>query len=174
MWFVARRVVGALVFVFNTLVPGPTDGRQPPIVVQDIARQPPSVVQDIGQRPFIQRPIPKGGRNRSLRFARTELYFGTARPDGAVTDDEFQAFIDREVTSRFPGGLTVVKAEGQFWGEDGTLVKEQSYILILLYPYENFSTATRQVEQIRNLYKDRFGQESVLRVDNPFVVWVSF
>jgi hypothetical protein len=31
-----------------------------------------------------------------------------------------------------------------------------------------------QVEQIRNLYKDRFGQESVLRVDNPFVVWVSF
>jgi hypothetical protein len=49
-----------------------------------------------------------------------------------------------------------------------------SYILILLYPYENFSTATRQVEQIRNLYKDRFGQESVLRVDNPFVVWVSF
>lgn len=114
MWFVARRVVGALVFVFNTLVPGPTDARQPPIVVQDIARQPPSVVQDIGQRPFIQRPIPKGGRNRSLRFARTELYFGTARPDGAVTDEEFQAFIDREVTSRFPRGLTVVKAQGQF------------------------------------------------------------
>jgi hypothetical protein len=31
-----------------------------------------------------------------------------------------------------------------------------------------------QVEQSRNLYKDRFGQESVLRVDDPFVVWVSF
>ena len=165
MWFVARRVIGALVFVFNTLVPGPMDARP---------KQLPIVVQDIGQRPFIQRPIPKGGRKGSLRFARTELYFGTARPDGAVTEEEFQAFIDREVTSRFPGGLTVVKAEGQFWGEDGTLVKEQSYILILLYPYENFSTATRQVEQIRNLYKDRFGQESVLRVDNPFVVWVSF
>lgn len=52
MWFVARRVVGALVFVFNTLVPGPTDARQPPIVVQNIARQPASVGQDIGQRPF--------------------------------------------------------------------------------------------------------------------------
>ena len=166
MWFVARRVIGALVFVFNTLVPGP--------VVQDVARLQPSLAQDIGQRPSIQRPIPKGGRKGSLRFARTELYFGTARPDGAVTDEEFQAFIDREVTSRFPGGLTVVKAEGRFWGGDGTLVKEQSYIVILLYPYETFSTATKQVEQIRSLYRDRFDQESVLRVDAPFVVWVSF
>jgi hypothetical protein len=173
MWFVARRVIGALVFVFNTLVPGP-DARQPPSVVQDIARQLPRVVQDMGPRPFIQRPIPKGGRKGSLRFVRTELYFGTARPDGAVTEEEFEAFIDREVTSRFPDGLTLVKAEGQFWGEDGTLVKEQSYILILLYPYESFSTATRQVEQIRDLYKDHFGQESVLRMDSPFVVWVSF
>jgi hypothetical protein len=174
MWFVTRRVIGALVFVFNTLVPGPTHARQMPGVVDDVARQMPSVVQDIGQRPFIQRPIPKGGRKGSLRFARTELYFGTARPDGAITDEEFQAFIDREVTSRFPAGLTVVKAEGQFWAEDGTLVKEQSYILILLYPYETFSKATTRVEQIRNLYKDRFDQQSVLRVDAPFVVWVSF
>ena len=46
--------------------------------------------------------------------------------------------------------------------------------MILLYPYETFTTATRYVEQIRNLYKDRFDQESVLRVDDPFVVWVSF
>ena len=113
MWFVTRRVIGALVFVFNTLVPGPTVARHSPSVVEGVARQAPSVVQDIGQRPFIQRPIPKGGRKGSLRFARTELYFGTARPEGAVTDEEFQAFIDREVTSRFPAGLTVVKAEGR-------------------------------------------------------------
>ena len=174
MWFVARRIIGALVFVFNTLVPGPMAGSPRPDVVQDIPRPSPSFVQDTAQRSFIQRPIPKGGRKGSLRFARTELYFGTARPDGAVSAEEFQAFLDGEVTPRFPGGLTVVKAEGQFWGEDGTRIKEQSYIVILLYPYETFSAASRKVEQIRNLYKDRFSQESVLRVDAPFVVWASF
>jgi hypothetical protein len=163
MFVVARRVVAALLFVVNTFVPGPPDAR--PVSV---------VVRDAGHQSVIQRPIPKGGRKGALRFARTELYFGTAMPDGAVTDEEFRAFIDREVTPRFPDGLTVLEAEGQFRGADGILVKERSFVLILLYPYETFATATRLVEQIRSLYKDRFEQESVLRVDDPFVVWVSF
>ena len=163
MFVVARRVVAALLFVVNTFVPGPPDAR--PVSV---------VVRDTGHQSVIQRPIPKGGRKGALRFARTELYFGTAMPDGAVTDEEFRAFIDREVTPRFPDGLTVLEAEGQFRGADGILVKERSFVLILLYPYETFATATRLVEQIRSLYKDRFDQESVLRVDDPFVVWVSF
>jgi hypothetical protein len=172
MVFVARRVIAVLLFVVNTLIPGPAEARQ--LQTLSEAGPAPSVAQDTGQRTVIQRPLARGGRKGALRFARTELYFGTARPDGVVTEAEFRAFIDREVTPRFPDGLTVIEAEGQFRGEDGTLVKEQSFVLILLYPYETFTTATRYVEQIRNLYKDRFDQESVLRVDDPFVVWVSF
>ena len=38
---------------------------------------------------------------------RTTLYFGLARPKGAVTELEWQLFLRDEVTSRFPDGLTV-------------------------------------------------------------------
>jgi Protein of unknown function (DUF3574) len=35
---------------------------------------------------------------------RTTLYFGLARPKGAVTELEWQLFLRDEVTSRFPTG----------------------------------------------------------------------
>jgi hypothetical protein len=145
------------------MAPGPTEARQELVVGQDAAR-----------RPMIQRPIPRGGRKGALRFARTELFFGTAKPDGVVSEADFQDFVDRQVTPRFPDGLTVIKADGQFRGSDGTIIKEESYVMILLYPYESFSDSTRRIEQIRALYKVEFDQESVLRVDDPIVVWVSF
>jgi hypothetical protein len=78
------------------------------------------------------------------------------------------------VTPRFPDGLTLLKGDGQFRGEDNVVIKEQSFVLILLYPYESFNKSSQRIQKIRNLYKDRFAQESVLRVDDPYVVWVSF
>ena len=83
-------------------------------------------------RPFIRRPIPVGALNRSLDLARTELFFGTAKPDGVVTEEEFLAFVDAEITPRFPDGLTLLKGDGQFRGEDGVIIKEESFVLILL------------------------------------------
>ena len=41
---------------------------------------------------------------------RTTLYFGLARPKGAVTELEWQIFLRDEVTARFPDGLTVWEA----------------------------------------------------------------
>jgi hypothetical protein len=125
-------------------------------------------------RPMIRRPIPIGAVGRSLDFARTELYFGTAKPDGAVSDEEFLAFLDAQVTPRFPDGLTLLKGDGQFRGEDGTIIKEDSFVLILLYDLESFRDASRKINTIRKLYREQFQQESVLRVDDPFAVRVSF
>jgi Protein of unknown function (DUF3574) len=126
------------------------------------------------KRAIVRRPIPVGGRHGSLRFVRTELFFGTARPDGAVTDEEFRMFLDIEVTPRFPDGLTLLKGDGQFTGEEGVLIKEQSFVLILLYPVEGRQESDRRIEEIRQLYEDQFDQESVLRVDDPLSVWVTF
>jgi Protein of unknown function (DUF3574) len=122
----------------------------------------------------IQRRIPDAARNGSVLFVRTELYFGTAKEDGAVTDAEFKDFIDTYVTPRFPDGLTLIKADGQFRGVDDVVIKERSYVLMLLYPYENLKEGNNEIEQIRRIYKRRFSQASVLRVDDPFLVWVSF
>ncbi|MEW6731553.1 MAG: DUF3574 domain-containing protein, partial [Acidobacteriota bacterium] len=46
-------------------------------------------------------------------FARTELYFGSAKPDGTVvTEAQFQQFVDQVVTPRFPDGLTLLVGLG--------------------------------------------------------------
>ena len=122
----------------------------------------------------VRRPIPRGAPNQTLHFARTELFFGTAKPDGVVTEEEFLAFLDAEVTPRFPDGLTLLRGDGQFRGEDGVIVKEQSFVLILLYPLEGFRESNGKIDSIRQLYKAMFQQESVLRVDDPLAVRVSF
>jgi len=96
--------------------------------------------------------------------ARTELFFGLARPDGSmVSMEDFQRFIDHEVTPRFPVGLTLLGGNGQFRGANGTTVKEGSKLLILLYPYDRENS--RKIESIRAAYARAFHQESVLRVD---------
>ncbi|TCO48992.1 DUF3574 domain-containing protein [Actinocrispum wychmicini] len=93
-------------------------------------------------------------------YRRTELYFGSGKPDGtAVTPAEFELFLDKEVTPAFPDGLTWLNAHGQWKGG-----KEDSYVLILLYPLSN-RHATKDIEEIRTEYKKEFHQESVLRAD---------
>ena len=127
-----------------------------------------------GLRPVMRRPIPAAALRGSVDFLRTELFFGTAKPDGVVTDEEFFAFLDAVITPRFPDGLTLLKGDGQFRGEDGVIVKEDSFVLILLYPLEDFRVSNRRIDVIRERYKDAFQQESVLRADDRFAVRVSF
>jgi hypothetical protein len=96
---------------------------------------------------------------------RTELYFGTGRPDGSVVgDDEFAQFVDREVTPRFPDGLTLLAGYGQFRNSAGVIDKEKSFVLILFYPPQ-MRDAGKLIEELRGTYKAMFQQESVLRVD---------
>nr|WP_042197008.1 DUF3574 domain-containing protein [Kibdelosporangium sp. MJ126-NF4]CEL22691.1 putative; ORF located using Glimmer/Genemark [Kibdelosporangium sp. MJ126-NF4]CTQ89831.1 putative; ORF located using Glimmer/Genemark [Kibdelosporangium sp. MJ126-NF4] len=94
-------------------------------------------------------------------YKRTELYFGGSRPDGSpITPADFEVFLDKEVTPAFPDGLTWLEAHGQWMGG-----KEDSYVLILLYPYDKRG-ASREIEEIRTDYKTQFKQESVLRADS--------
>lgn len=106
---------------------------------------------------------------RSKTFVRTDLFFGTATPDGVVTAEDFQRFLDEVVTPLFPDGLTVVKGEGQFRGENGITVKETSFLLIVMYPLDQEGSGDKKVEQIRAEYKRRHRQESVLRMDRSLV-----
>jgi hypothetical protein len=101
--------------------------------------------------------------------ARTELFFGLARPDGStIAGDEFQRFVDHEVMPRFPSGLTLLGGNGQFRDAGGTTVKENAKLLILLYPYDRDNS--RKIEAIRTTYMKTYQQESVLRVDNASCV----
>jgi hypothetical protein len=95
----------------------------------------------------------------------TQLYFGRSMPNGLeVTEEQFASFVDIYVTPRFPDGLTLLSGYGQFKNSADTIVKEQSKVLIILYPPGGKQADTR-IDQIRESYKALFLQESVLRVD---------
>ena len=96
-------------------------------------------------------------------MVRTELYFGLSTPgDGQVTEEQFNAFVAQVITPRFPDGLTIVDAIGQWREPAGHISHERSKLLIVLH--EPGSAATAAIEEIRAQYKSRFNQESVMRV----------
>jgi hypothetical protein len=108
-------------------------------------------------------------------WIRTELFFGTAKPDGsAVSDAEWEAFLDSEITPRFPDGLTVLNGAGQWQGEDDVIVEERSKLVILLYPREAVDESNEEIEAIRTAYEQQFQQQSVLRADDDRPVCTSF
>ena len=99
------------------------------------------------------------GEERSVNDV---IYFGTARPHGTVTPTEWSEFLRASVTPRFPRGLTVWPASGQWLGADGAVTRESSFVVSLVHPDDERSE--RAVRAIAAEYKARFEQEAVLRV----------
>jgi hypothetical protein len=112
---------------------------------------------------------------RADPFIRTELFFGSNKPDGTVvTEQEFLSFLSQVITPRFPDGLTLLTGLGQFRNSSGTIIRERSMLLILLYPRETARKSSERIEEIRTAYVQQFQQESVLRADDRLPQCVSF
>jgi hypothetical protein len=90
---------------------------------------------------------------------RTELYFG------AVDEDDWEDFMARVVTPRFPDGLTWFDVHGQWRTPSGEIHRLPSRMLILLYKPSEANSA--RVDEVRALFKQRFHQISVLRASGP-------
>ena len=91
---------------------------------------------------------------------RTTLYFGLARPKGSVSELEWQMFLRDEVTPRFPDGLTVWDADGQWRSPAGSIDHENSKVLLLVHP--DTAAARGSVQGVIERYRKTFDQESVL------------
>lgn len=96
----------------------------------------------------------------SAAQVRTTLYFGLARPKGSVSELEWQIFLRDEVTRRFPDGLTVWEAEGQWRTETGSIDHERSKVLLLVHP--DTAAARQSVQSVIEAYRKAFEQQSVL------------
>lgn len=96
-------------------------------------------------------------------FTEYRLFFGRNNHDREVVSDAaWRDFLASEITPRFPDGLTVMDAAGQWRDSAGTLIRERSkMVLILALPGPDGS---ERIDAIISAYKDRFDQESVLRV----------
>ena len=120
----------------------------------------------------------KAEKRREIRFevfVRTELFFGRNRANGPeITEEEFADFLAQTVTAEFPDGLTVLDGIGQFRDSSGEIIREKAKVLILLYPFNSRRESSRKIERIREAYKARFDQQSVLRADDSLPVQVSF
>lgn len=96
---------------------------------------------------------------------RLELLFGMGKPDGStISDADWTAFLDAEVTPRFPDGLTVLSGYGQWRGDSGKLTREASRVLLVWY--KPAPDTEHKIEAIRAAYRERFSQDSVMRVDS--------
>ena len=91
---------------------------------------------------------------------RTTLYFGSARPKGSVSELEWQLFLRDEVTTRFPDGLTVWDAEGQWRAPQGPIEHERTKVLLLVHP--DTAAARDAVQAVIDRYRKAFDQQSVL------------
>jgi len=99
-----------------------------------------------------------------------ELYFGRNfgfgrhvgdQPD--VSDADWRAFLDEEVTPRFPDGLTVIDGAGQWKSRTGSIDREASKVLMIVLPGRPDDRA--RLDAVREAYKRRFQQEAVLLVE---------
>lgn len=93
-----------------------------------------------------------------------QLFFGQnigGKP--GVSDADFRKFVDDELTPRFPEGLTVLDGGGQWKGPDQKLIRESSKVVVLVLPRHSL-TDGRKLNMVREAYKQRFHQDSVLLV----------
>jgi len=111
--------------------------------------------------------------SQSSGWIRSELYFAVGDEDGTgiIDDAQWRAFLDGEVTPRFPDGLTVLDGYGQWrFQQDGRLVRQRCKVLVVLH--EDGAKRRGDIEAIRLAWKRMTGHESVLWARGP--VDVSF
>jgi hypothetical protein len=99
----------------------------------------------------------------------TQLYFGLGpanAPENGISEAAWRDFLDKEVTPRFPSGLSVVDVYGQWQGKkEKTPERIRSKLLIIDYPRTPENTS--RIEAIRTAWKLKTGDQSVLKVSEP-------
>jgi Protein of unknown function (DUF3574) len=97
------------------------------------------------------------------QLIQVDLYYGqNIGTTGQVSDRQFRRFLRNEVTPRFPDGLTVYDADGQFLDSANQLIREPSKVVSLVI--EDTQANERSMNEIIDIYKQKFQQESVLAV----------
>ena len=99
----------------------------------------------------------------------TKLYFGLGpadRPDQGVSESDWRAFLDREVTPRFPDGLSVLDVYGQWQGRNQK-TPERLRTKMLIVDYPDTAENRAKIDAIRAAWKQKTGDQSVMRVTEP-------
>ena len=87
---------------------------------------------------------------------------------GKASDARWRDFLAREVSPRFPDGLTVYETTGQ-WRDPATnvITREKSRVLRIIVPAD---APRDEIEAVASSYKKQFAQKSVGIVMRPACV----
>jgi hypothetical protein len=99
----------------------------------------------------------------------TRLYFGLGpadQPGQGISESAWRDFLDKQVTPRFPDGLSVLDVYGQWQGKQES-APERLHSKLLVIDYPDTSENRGKIEAIRAAWKQRTGDQSVLRVTQP-------
>ncbi|MEN7550794.1 DUF3574 domain-containing protein [Rapidithrix thailandica] len=98
-------------------------------------------------------------------YIKTELYFGQSIPNGGnVTSKDWENFVNLTVMPLLREGITVLEAQGRWKDtESGEIIKEDSKVLVFIH--QGTEQYISIITQIINLYKQKFSQQAVLRLD---------
>jgi hypothetical protein len=90
-----------------------------------------------------------------------ELLFGRdINAAAAVSDADWQSFVDTVVAKEFPGGFTILDADGAWRAAArGTIIHERSKVVIIAAA-PTAETASR-LQSLADAYRTWFGQDSV-------------
>jgi len=105
----------------------------------------------------------------TLHWVETRLYFGLGPaddPDKGVSEAEWHGFLDKEVTPRFPAGLSVMDLYGQWQGKSEAQ-PERIRSKVLMIDYAATKENAAKIEAIRAAWKKRTGDQSVMKVTEP-------
>jgi hypothetical protein len=103
---------------------------------------------------------------QTLGWVDTQLYFGLGpadNPDKGTSEARWREFLDKEVTPRFPDGLSVVDVYGQWQGK-GQSTPERLRSKMLIIDYPDTKENRDKIEAIRSAWKKLTGDQSVMRV----------
>jgi len=97
----------------------------------------------------------------------TRLYLGQDTPDGAVTDAQWERFLEESVTPLFPDGFTVLQGRGRWRTAAGEVQGEDTRVIEIVH---DDSPAHRlRTREVGAAYQRRFAQHSVLVARAPTV-----
>ena len=102
-------------------------------------------------------------------WVETELYFGLGPaddPEKGMSEAKWREFLDQEVTTRFPAGLSVLDVYGQ-WESKGKSTPERLRSKELVIDYPDTQENRDKIEAIRSAWKQKTGDQSVMRVTEP-------
>ena len=104
----------------------------------------------------------RGPRHDQLCGTRLRpLFFGLGTSDGIVSETAWARFLTEAVTPRFPDGLTVMEANGQWRGlgqRDVTVERAR----VVEIAHDDSPETDRRIGEVVSIYKHQHRQRSVM------------